>query len=115
MPVPVPYIPIRMDMCVQIFNVFTPGNNIHMCLDMSARVEKAPVVVLHFDCMRMGQDGFTLLKPEEDGGNVGGGTGWVDNNNVGVSGGSVEEIDNQENTDIYDEVTEDRVNVDHVL
>lgn len=104
-PVPVPYIPIRMDMCAQVFNVFTPGSNIHMCLDMMARVEKAPLIVLHFDCMRMGQDGFTLLKPEEDGGTVSGG-GWSNNN--GITEGETEETE-QHNVDYYNEVTEDRV------
>jgi hypothetical protein len=53
---------------MKLFNVFTPGQNIHMCMDMIAQIQKAPVIVMHFDCMRMGMDGITGLKPEDGGG-----------------------------------------------
>lgn len=111
--VPVPYTPATM--CFKFFNIFTPGRNLHMCMDMEGKVQDKPYIVrdrrlffipffvismqnllasenfcrfivmkiqfslfkiLHFDCMRMGQDGFKYpLKPEENGGEVGTGGG----------------------------------------
>jgi hypothetical protein len=41
-----------------------------MCVDFEARIANKPVVILHFDCLRVGADGFTLLKPEDEGGLV---------------------------------------------
>lgn len=43
--VPVPYLPIGADLCVKMFNIFTPGRNLHMCMDWQARIAKAPVLV----------------------------------------------------------------------
>lgn len=93
-PVPLGPIPIGMDMCVKMFNIFTPGNNLHLCMDLQARIQKAPFVVLHFECVRMGQDGFTFLKPEDNGGVVGG---------MPTSA--------QENADVFDPVTEIKKNL----
>lgn len=64
---PIPYLP-TIDQCVRLFNIFTPGRNIHMCMNLETRIERVPVLVLQFDCMRMGLDGVALLKPEEEGG-----------------------------------------------
>ncbi|XP_067002197.2 uncharacterized protein [Anabrus simplex] len=66
-PSPIIYLP-RMDLCVRFFNIFTPGSNLHLCMDIEARIDRAPVVVVHFDCLRMGFDGLALIKPEENGG-----------------------------------------------
>ncbi|XP_069677001.1 uncharacterized protein [Periplaneta americana] len=68
MPVPLPYLPMLIHMCVRIFNIFTPGTNLHLCVDFEGRVANKPVVILHFDCMRLGADGFALVKPEDNGG-----------------------------------------------
>lgn len=43
--VPVPYVPAGVDMCIKLFNIFTPGRNLHMCMDLQARVAKAPIIV----------------------------------------------------------------------
>lgn len=81
--------------------------------------------LLHFDCMRMGQDGFTILKPEENGGEVGTGAGAEGGGGGGGGSGifgaglfgnrpnrpsttteaPAEEVD-QSNPDIFDPVTE---------
>ncbi|XP_047118623.1 uncharacterized protein LOC124799131 [Schistocerca piceifrons] len=90
MPVPIPYAP-SMDMCMRLWDVYTPGLNLHACLDMEARLQRAPVLVLHFDCMVMGRDGVALVKPGEEG------LPPVDEPTAGGGG-----------DDIYDEVTEDR-------
>jgi Domain of unknown function (DUF4773) len=95
MPVPVPVIPISMEMCMKVFNVFTPGRNIHMCMDMIAQIQKAPVIVMHFDCMRMGADGVTGLKPE-DGGGLG--------SNVSQEGGETPQSELDAEYAEYDEV-----------
>jgi hypothetical protein len=71
----------------QMFNIFTPGYNLHMCMDIMARIQMSPILVikafsfylimknfidifqiLHFDCMRFGQDQVAFLKPEDNGG-----------------------------------------------
>lgn len=86
-----------------------------MCMDMQARIEKAPVIVLHFDCMRMGTGGVGFFKPGQ-----GGESGSVDNNsgvyNPTQSQGGVgttttpsspaAEEPPQVDYDVYDEVTE---------
>lgn len=41
--VPVPYTPATM--CIKLFNIFTPGRNIHMCMDMEGKVNDKPYVV----------------------------------------------------------------------
>ncbi|PNF28994.1 hypothetical protein B7P43_G14927, partial [Cryptotermes secundus] len=89
MPVPLPYIPVRVHFCVRMFNIFTPGSNLHMCVDFEARIANKPVIILHFDCLRVGADGFALLKPEDEG-------GLGTSSPVGVPG-----------DDEYDEVTEE--------
>lgn len=40
---PVPYMPAEM--CLKFFNIFTPGRNLHMCLDMEAKVREKPFLV----------------------------------------------------------------------
>jgi hypothetical protein len=99
-------------MCAKLFNIFTPGKNLHLCLDILARVQRAPVIVryfsnsfkleaynrqfqvLHFDCMRMGLDGGILLKPEANGGVFGDGQTLAPPQYAG---------------DFYDEVNETKV------
>ncbi|XP_070498247.1 uncharacterized protein [Chironomus tepperi] len=68
LPVPTGPIPLGMEMCVKLFNIFTPGYNLHMCMDVLAQIQSSPMIILHFDCMRFGRDGPALLKPEENGG-----------------------------------------------
>lgn len=93
MPIPIPYLP-AIDFCVKFFNIHTPGYNIFMCVDFETRIERAPVLVLHFDCMQMGADGIQYHKPEDS-----------------ESGPDIEDADtgiqNEEESEIYDEVYEE--------
>ncbi|XP_063697640.1 uncharacterized protein LOC134828591 [Culicoides brevitarsis] len=67
MPMPVPYIPIRMEMCMVLSNVMQPGNNLHACMDLEFKMQKIKMLIIHFDCFRMGQN-MAWLKPEDNGG-----------------------------------------------
>ncbi|XP_019872474.2 uncharacterized protein LOC109600735 [Aethina tumida] len=88
LPLPIPYLPLSMDVCAKLFDIRTPGRNLHMCLDFETRIESASLLVLHFDCMRMGTDGLALTKPGDT---------------LPTPGPTTE---SQVNPDIYDEVTE---------
>lgn len=87
-PVPFPYFPISIEGCAKLFDIYTPGQNLHMCFDFETRVQKATVLVLHFDCMRMGNDGLAVVKPGD----------------MSILPSSTTE--SQVDSDVYDEVTE---------
>lgn len=61
MQVPMPYIP-SMDVCLKMFDVYTPGRKLHACVNFLTRIEHAEVLVLEFDCFVVGRDGVTMEK-----------------------------------------------------
>ncbi|XP_055680893.1 uncharacterized protein LOC129788676 [Lutzomyia longipalpis] len=85
LPVPIPF--FNFELCVKLFDLSTPGPNLHMCMDWLARIASVPIIVLHFDCMQMGLDGVHFMKPGESidmpSGGAGGTTG-------GAPGGPVD-------------------------
>ncbi|XP_026686007.1 uncharacterized protein LOC103518396, partial [Diaphorina citri] len=85
---PIPYLP-SIDLCILFYNIFTPGRNIHMCVNFLTRVEHAEVFVMEFDCFKIGVDGFMTYKPEENAG-------------ISTEGPDEEEF----TTDDYDEIIE---------
>ncbi|KAL4716585.1 hypothetical protein ACJJTC_010249 [Scirpophaga incertulas] len=63
-PVVVPYLPPGLvDFCIRLFDISIVNQMLHVCMDMDTRIDKAPVVILHFDCMDMGFSGVSLSKP----------------------------------------------------
>lgn len=60
----------------------------HMCFDLETRIQQTAILILHFDCMMMGNGGLMLVKP---------GTAEM------MQGSSTE---SQVDSDVYDEVTE---------
>ncbi|XP_015593819.1 uncharacterized protein LOC107267088 [Cephus cinctus] len=60
---PLPYVP-AIDFCIRFYDVFTPGNNLHACVDFETRIVQSPVLIFHFDCVKMGYDGLAWIKPE---------------------------------------------------
>jgi len=93
-PAPLPVLP-NVDFCIRLYNVFTPtpGYNLHACVNFETRLQRAPILVLEFDCMRMGSSGVALLKPDANGGLT-----------------TTTQMSPQEGQDEYDEVTEDKKN-----
>ncbi|XP_039305265.1 uncharacterized protein LOC105195304 [Solenopsis invicta] len=65
----VPYPPFA-NFCVRIFDISVDGNNLHACVDFEIRVLSTwPLLIVHFDCIKLGADGIAWMKPE-NGSNV---------------------------------------------
>lgn len=45
LPIPTGPLPLGMEMCIKMFNIFTPGYNLHMCMDIMARVQMSEIMV----------------------------------------------------------------------
>lgn len=61
MPIYLPFI----SFCVRFFNIHTSGRNLHACIDFETHVVRWPILVLHFDCVKVGEDGISWIKPED--------------------------------------------------
>ena len=62
--VPMPYVPF-VSFCMRLHDIYTQGTNLHTCLDFQTKIIEFPVLVLHFDCVKMGTDGVAWFKPGE--------------------------------------------------
>ncbi|XP_022117444.2 uncharacterized protein LOC110994862 isoform X2 [Pieris rapae] len=97
-PVPVPYLPPTLvDMCIRLYDVSVIDQKFHVCMDMDTRIDKAPVLILHWDCMDVGTGGVALSKP--------GGSGSPSTTSVGIS---TTPEPTQVDSDVYDPVVQDR-------
>ncbi|CAB0008417.1 unnamed protein product, partial [Nesidiocoris tenuis] len=61
MEAPIPYLP-SMQFCIRLFDIYTRGQNIHMCVNFETRISRAPIMILEFDCFQMGVDGIEHMK-----------------------------------------------------
>lgn len=55
-----------MDTCLRIFDItlHLDEQKMHACVDLEARIQRAPLLVLHFDCLEVGSDAsLVLVKP----------------------------------------------------
>ncbi|XP_029166429.1 pheromone-processing carboxypeptidase KEX1-like [Nylanderia fulva] len=89
--VPFPRIPF-MRACVKFYNIYFQGRNIHLCVNMEGKFEDTTVFKVSLDCLRFGENGLALLKPED-----GGGLGQVE----------VFPDDDNDDEDDYDDENED--------
>ncbi|RLU15646.1 hypothetical protein DMN91_011400 [Ooceraea biroi] len=58
------YLPF-ISFCMRFFDIYTSGKNLHACMDLETRVVNWPILVLHFDCVKIGADGISWMKPED--------------------------------------------------
>ncbi|XP_026679436.1 GATA zinc finger domain-containing protein 4 [Diaphorina citri] len=66
--VPLPRLTGRAQACVKLSNVYLVGRNVHMCLDLEAKIQDEELFKVSFDCVRMGTSGIKWIKPEDGGG-----------------------------------------------
>ncbi|KYM82585.1 hypothetical protein ALC53_07076 [Atta colombica] len=62
----VPFYPPFISFCVRVFDIYLSGRNLHACIDLEARVISWPILILHFDCVKIGADGISWLKPDDN-------------------------------------------------
>ncbi|XP_076237195.1 uncharacterized protein LOC143180979 [Calliopsis andreniformis] len=62
---PAPVLPF-VSFCVRLFDIYTAGKNLHACIDLETRIIGQPILILHFNCVKMGVDGITWMKPGEE-------------------------------------------------
>lgn len=66
--VPLPYVPV-VDFCLRLYDLTLPGNNtIKSCLDFEARLALSPLLVMHFNCIRINNNEIVWVKPGDDDG-----------------------------------------------
>ncbi|CAL7936738.1 unnamed protein product [Xylocopa violacea] len=66
---PFPYLPI-LNFCVRFYDIFTVGRNLHACIDLETRIIGQPILILHFNCVKLGVDGISWSKPGEPSNNT---------------------------------------------
>lgn len=62
---PMPYLPF-VNFCMRLFDIYTVDRNLHACIDLETRIIGQPILILHFNCVKMGTDGISWSKPGEE-------------------------------------------------
>lgn len=60
-----PYLPF-VNFCMRLFDIYTVDRNLHACIDLETRIIGQPILILHFNCVKMGTDGISWSKPGEE-------------------------------------------------
>jgi len=60
----IPIYPPFAQVCVRFFDIYMSGRNLHACIDLETNVVGWPVLILHFDCVQIGADGISWMKPD---------------------------------------------------
>lgn len=70
-----------IELCANFYDIYFNGRNMHVCLDMDANFQGYQLFNRSFDCMRLGDQGVQIVKPDDDSllpvrpqGGAGGGT-----------------------------------------
>ncbi|XP_011142808.2 uncharacterized protein LOC105185187 isoform X1 [Harpegnathos saltator] len=58
-----------VNFCVRLFDINMTKSNLYVCIDFETRVMDWPILILHFNCFKIGANGLSWTKPE-DGSNV---------------------------------------------
>lgn len=57
-----------MEVCASFYDIHFIGRNMHICLEMGGYFEGFELFKRSFNCMRLGDQGVKLVKPEDGGG-----------------------------------------------
>nr|XP_018909726.1 PREDICTED: uncharacterized protein LOC109038913 [Bemisia tabaci] len=65
--IPLPRV-VNLKFCVKFSNIYMIGRNMHMCIDIEGLLVEYQVFAFSFDCIRLGSNGFAVVRPEDGGG-----------------------------------------------
>jgi len=52
-----------LNICVRLYNIRVQNNNVHVCTNLELQYASVPLIVVSFDCIRVGVDGVGTEKP----------------------------------------------------
>lgn len=86
-----------IEVCVNFYDIYFVGRNMHMCLEMNANFNEFEVFNRDFECMHFGSSGVGLAPPGDN--------SALPVNNYTGDGGFQAEVDQSDGSDIddYDE------------
>lgn len=52
-----------LNLCVRLYNIRVQNYNVHVCINLELQFASRPLIVVSFDCVRVGIDGVGIEKP----------------------------------------------------
>jgi hypothetical protein len=52
-----------LNLCVRLYNIRVQNNNVRVCINLELQFASRPLIVVSFDCIRVGVDGVGIEKP----------------------------------------------------
>ena len=52
-----------LNLCVRLYNIQVQNYNVHVCINLELQFASRPLIVVSFDCVRVGVDGVGVEKP----------------------------------------------------